>query len=183
MKNKLFVTRFETPLGEITACSTDKGICLLEFSDRETLDYELEEIARKQHIEIGFDNNFILTELKKQMIEYFDGSRMEFTLPLHLIGTDFQKKVWNYLISIPYGFTKSYSDQAKELEMIPAIRAIAHANGANKIAIIVPCHRVLGKNGRLTGYRGGVERKRKLILHEQRHSKNSLTQTLFSELN
>jgi AraC family transcriptional regulator of adaptative response/methylated-DNA-[protein]-cysteine methyltransferase len=183
MKKKLFITRFRTPLGEITACSTVKGICLLEFSDRHTLDNEIAEIAKKQQIEICFDDDFFLNELKKQMIEYFDGSRMEFRLPLHLIGTEFQEMVWNYLISIPYGHTKSYSDQAKELGMISALRAIAHANAVNRIAILIPCHRVLGKNGRLTGYRGGVERKRKLILHEQKHSESSLTQSLFSELN
>jgi O-6-methylguanine DNA methyltransferase len=104
------------------------------------------------------------------MNEYFIGTRKEFDLPLHLLGTSFQKSVWLGLLQIPYGETRSYKKQSIFLGNEKAIRAVAGANGENGIAIIIPCHRVIGENGSLTGYGGGLQRKKWLLDHERKHS-------------
>lgn len=103
-----------------------------------------------------------------QLEEYFEGKRVEFDLPLDLQGTDFQKRVWNELLTIPYGKTVSYKELSIRLGDVRAIRAVAAANGANPVSIIVPCHRVIGSDGSLTGYAGGLWRKRWLLDFEQR---------------
>ena len=132
---------------------------------------------KKYHLEISLRNlesaKYILEILKKynidfkilekELSEYFDGKRKEFTVSLAPVGTDFQKNVWEVLRKIPYGTTKSYMEQAKILGNPKAVRAVANANGLNKISIIIPCHRVIGTNGKLTGYGGGIWRKQKLL--------------------
>ena len=114
-------------------------------------------------------------ELNKQIEEYFDGKRKEFSIPLAIVGTTFQKQAWLALQAIPYGETRSYKEQAEFIGNPKAIRAVARANGDNRIAIIIPCHRVIGANGELVGYGGGLWRKRYLIELEQKHGnwKNS----------
>ena len=119
-----------------------------------------------------------MTKAKQQLKEYFEGTRQEFSLPLDFQGTDFQQNVWQSLLSIPYGTKRTYMQQAQSLGDEKAIRAVANANGKNKIAIVVPCHRVIGSNGKLTGYAGGLERKKWLLQWELKHSKPS--GTLFS---
>lgn len=104
---------------------------------------------------------------KKQLMEYFKGERVKFNLPLNPQGTDFQKKAWNALLHIPYGKTWSYQQQAKEIKCPKAVRAIGSANGKNPISIIIPCHRVIGKNGTLTGYNGGLHIKQALLKLEK----------------
>lgn len=112
----------------------------------------------------------ILTETKKQLDSYFAGTRREFDLPLDLIGTPFQKAAWQALQKIPYGETRSYAEQATLCGKPKAVRAIGTANGRNPVSIIVPCHRVIGKNGSLTGYGGGIDRKRFLLELENAHA-------------
>jgi len=161
------------------ACATERGISKLEFTDTKHIQDDLNTLSKCYQTKIIHQLNDDLIALQQQLKEYFDGSRKEFTIPLDVTGTEFQIKAWQYLQTITFGHTITYSDQARDLNKELAIRALAHANGCNKIAILIPCHRVLGKNGKLTGYRWGLNRKRKLILHEQQFSE--LKSTLFSE--
>ena len=155
--------RIETPLGTMIACANDKGICMLEFSDRKALPTELKEISKYFDANIIQGNNPLFDQLEKELKEYFDGSRQVFEISLSPVGTDFQKKVWEILRTIPYGSTRSYQDQANILGNPKAVRAVANANGLNKISILIPCHRVIGSDGKLTGYGGGIWRKQKLL--------------------
>lgn len=155
--------RIETDLGTMVACATAKGICLLEFSDRKGLETELKQLAKSFNANIIQGHNSHFEKLKEELDAYFKGNLKVFTVPLDISGTDFQKQVWKALTDIPYGSTSSYLKQAKTLGRPSAIRAVANANGMNKIAIIIPCHRVIGSNGSLTGYAGGLWRKRKLL--------------------
>ncbi|WP_394340148.1 methylated-DNA--[protein]-cysteine S-methyltransferase [Lutibacter citreus] len=116
-----------------------------------------------------------LKDCVQQLDEYFKGSRESFNLKLNPVGTDFQKKVWNELLNVPFGKTRSYLDQSKKLGDVKAIRAVASANGKNPIWIIIPCHRIIGSDGSLTGYAGGIWRKKWLLEHES----PSLQQSLF----
>ncbi len=167
-RRKLIVTlnRILTPLGPMFACATEKGICMLEFTDRRMLETQLKRIRSRFKAEIvtGVSPWFAL--LDEQLREYFDGKRTEFDLPLDLPGTDFQRQVWAALQTIPCGKTRSYQEQARVIGRPTAVRAVAHANGDNPIAIIVPCHRVIGADGSLTGYGGGIWRKQWLLEHE-----------------
>ncbi|AZA93446.1 Regulatory protein of adaptative response [Chryseobacterium nakagawai] len=155
--------RIETMLGTMVACADEQGICLLEFSDRKALPTELKNISKhfKANIVQGENPHFIT--LEKELSEYFGGKRTEFTVPLSPVGTAFQKQVWEILQQIPYGVTRSYQEQADILGNPKAVRAVANANGLNKISILIPCHRVIGSNGQLTGYGGGIWRKQKLL--------------------
>lgn len=162
--------RIETPLGTMIACADEDGICLLEFSDRKALPTELRDIARHFNATILQGNNPHFVMLEKELSEYFDGKRKDFTVPLSPVGTSFQREVWQVLRNIPYGKTRSYLEQATALGKAAAVRAVANANGMNKISIIIPCHRVIGSNGQLTGYGGGVWRKKMLLDMEQKFS-------------
>ena len=153
----------ETPLGTIIACADEYGISLLKFSDQKTLSEELKSISKKFNNDILQGDNPYFKRLEKELSEYFEGQRKVFTVPLSLVGTDFQKRVWKVLRKIPYGTTISYQQQAEILGNPKAVRAVANANGLNKISILIPCHRVIGSNGKLTGYSGGVWRKQKLL--------------------
>ena len=155
--------RIETPLGTMIACADENGICMLEFSDRKALPTELKEIAKHFNANIIQGENPHFNILEQELSEYFDGKRLDFTVPLSPVGTDFQKKVWEILRGIPHGTTRSYQEQANILGNPKAVRAVANANGLNKISIIIPCHRVIGTNGTLTGYGGGIWRKQKLL--------------------
>lgn len=155
--------RIETMLGTMVACADEHGICLLEFSDRKALPTELKTISKHFNANIvqGESPHFII--LEKELSEYFNGKRTEFTVPLSPVGTDFQQQVWTVLQQIPYGGTRSYQEQADILGNPKSVRAVANANGLNKISILIPCHRVIGSNGQLTGYGGGIWRKQKLL--------------------
>lgn len=155
--------RIETPLGTMIACANENGICMLEFSDRKALSTELKEISKHFNANIIQGENPHFTTLERELAEYFEGKRKDFTVPLSPVGTEFQKNVWEVLRKIPYGTTRSYLEQAQILGNPQAVRAVANANGLNKISIIIPCHRVIGKNGKLTGYGGGIWRKQKLL--------------------
>lgn len=156
-------TYIETPLGEMIACATDKGICLLEFNDRKKLDGQFKKLAKDLNANIVEQENKHFALLKKELEAYFNHDLKIFTVPLDLVGTEFQKKVWQALLTIPYGKTVSYLQQSESMGNPLSIRAVANANGMNKIAIIIPCHRVIGSNGKLTGYAGGLERKQFLL--------------------
>ena len=163
MEKIVDLKRIETPLGTMIACANENGICMLEFSDRKALPTELKEISKHFDANIVQGENPHFKTLEKELEEYFEGKLKDFTVPLAPVGTDFQKKVWKILRTIPYGTTRTYQQQADILGNPEAVRAVANANGLNKISIIIPCHRVIGSNGTLTGYGGGIWRKQKLL--------------------
>jgi AraC family transcriptional regulator of adaptative response/methylated-DNA-[protein]-cysteine methyltransferase len=162
-KNIITVTRILTPLGPMLAGATEKGICLLEFVDRRMLETQIKRLKKIFDAEFIPGENEHIDELNKQLKEYFEGKRKDFDLQLVIDGTDFQQKVWKELQKIPFGKTRSYQQQAIALGNPKAIRAVAKANGDNRIAVIIPCHRVIGKNGELVGYGGGMWRKQFLL--------------------
>ena len=162
-KNIISVTRILSPLGPLLAGATEKGICLLEFVDRRMLETQIKRLKKIFNAEFIPDESKYFDELNKQIKEYFDGTRKEFDIPLVIDGTVFQQKVWNELLRIPFGKTRSYQEQAIAIGNVKAIRAVAKANGDNRISIIIPCHRVIGKNGELVGYGGGMWRKQFLL--------------------
>ena len=172
-------TKIETPLGEMIAGATDEGVCLLEFHDRKMLPTEYKDLVRHLKTTIEDGENKHLEALKKQLKEYFDGIRKEFTIPLVIPGTEFQQAVWEELQNIQFGSTRSYQEQAIALNRPDSVRAVANANGMNRISIIIPCHRVIGSDGRLTGYVGGMKRKKWLLDHERRYSGKDVELSLF----
>lgn len=169
-KHLINITRIETPLGTMYACAVDQGICLLEFTDRKMLETELKDLTKRLNANIIQGANRHFDVLRQQLMEYFDGRRKEFTVSLYSPGSDFQLSVWNSLQIIPYGSTVSYKQQATSMNKPEAIRAVAHANGMNRISILIPCHRVIGEDGNLTGYGGGLWRKKWLLDMEKSHS-------------
>jgi methylated-DNA-[protein]-cysteine S-methyltransferase len=157
MQNELYYTYYESPVGLLKIAATQHYITELSFVDA---------TAQLQHGEPGVSD--VMHTCTEQLIEFFQGRRKIFDVPVHQDGTDFQKKVWNELLEIPFGKTISYLDLAKRLGDAKVIRAAASTNGRNKIAIIVPCHRVIGTDKSLTGYAGGLWRKKWLLQHEFR---------------
>jgi AraC family transcriptional regulator of adaptative response/methylated-DNA-[protein]-cysteine methyltransferase len=170
--NILLTHRFDTPLGEMLACASPSGLCLLEFADTPAdaprLQKELNALQRLLAATIAPGANTHIQETQQQLQDYFRGVRRDFSVVLHMSGTAFQQRVWNGLLRIPYGQTVSYQEEAQAINQPSAVRAVANANGANRMSIIIPCHRVIGKNGQLVGYGGGVARKQWLLQHEQR---------------
>lgn len=162
-KQELYYHFIETPIGQMVSVFSRKGLCLLEFVDRKMLETELKELMAYYQSGINWKQTDDVSGLQEQIQDYFAQKRQEFTIPLDMIGTPFQQSVWQGLLQIGYGETYSYSKQAEYLSNPSAIRAIASANGKNKIAILVPCHRVIKKDGTLGGYGGGLNRKRYLL--------------------
>ncbi len=162
-KKIINITRLETPLGPMFACATEEGICLLEFTDRRILELELKTLTTLLNASVVHGENKHFENLRQQVGEYFKGERKDFSVSLYTPGSEFQKGVWKELQTIPYGTTRSYKQQAAALKNPGAVRAVAHANGMNRISIIIPCHRVIGDNGHLTGYGGGIWRKKWLL--------------------
>jgi AraC family transcriptional regulator, regulatory protein of adaptative response / methylated-DNA-[protein]-cysteine methyltransferase len=155
--------RLETPLGTMFACAVSEGVCLLEFTDRKMLETEFLMLAKTLNAVIIQGENEHFNLLEQQLEEYFSGKRKTFTVPLHTPGSAFQNTVWQELRNIPYGKTRTYSEQATAIAKPAAVRAVANANGMNKISILIPCHRVIGADGNLTGYGGGLWRKQWLL--------------------
>jgi AraC family transcriptional regulator, regulatory protein of adaptative response / methylated-DNA-[protein]-cysteine methyltransferase len=168
-KNLIDLKRIETPLGTMYACAVEEGICLLEFSDRKMLETELKTLSKLYNATIIQGNNKHFDILEKQLSEYFEGKRKQFSVSLSTPGSEFQNIVWKELQNIPFGSTKSYKQQAEAINKSSAIRAVANANGMNRISILIPCHRVIGTDGKLTGYGGGLWRKQHLLELEERH--------------
>jgi AraC family transcriptional regulator of adaptative response/methylated-DNA-[protein]-cysteine methyltransferase len=161
--NRVVITMLETPLGPLLAGATDQGINFLEYTDRRMLEHNLKAMRRRFGCAIVPGQHPLLERLREELREYFQGDRQEFKLPLASRGTPFQDKVWQELRRIPYGQTISYDALARRVGQPTAQRAVARANGMNYVAILIPCHRVIGKDGSLTGYGGGLWRKRLLL--------------------
>ncbi len=157
------VTRIETPLGPMLAGATAEGVCLLEFVDRRMIETQLERLRKLFRAALVPGSSPHFDRLADELQRYFSGTLRRFSAPLDMRGTPFQKKTWSALLTIPYGETRSYAEQARIVGEPSAVRAVARANGDNRIAIVVPCHRVVGSDGSLTGYGGGLWRKRWLL--------------------
>jgi AraC family transcriptional regulator of adaptative response/methylated-DNA-[protein]-cysteine methyltransferase len=162
----LSVSWLDTPLGTLVAVADEQALVLLEFADRPILERQIGQLRRHTAAAIVPGCNDPIRSLQSELEGYFAGDLHTFETPLRLLGTPFQRRVWETLLCVGYGETRSYSDLAMEIGRPSAVRAAAAANGANPIAIVVPCHRVLGKRGGLTGYGGGLARKRWLLQHE-----------------
>lgn len=156
-------TRITTPLGPMIAATTDQGICLLEFADRKGLEGQLKRLSSRLGTVVTPGSHPLLSRLTSELEQYFEGARTSFEVPLQLAGTPFQEQVWQGLREIPYGATESYAQLAHRIGRPSARRAVGRANGDNRLAILLPCHRVVGADGRLTGYGGGLWRKRYLL--------------------
>jgi AraC family transcriptional regulator, regulatory protein of adaptative response / methylated-DNA-[protein]-cysteine methyltransferase len=158
------VTRsIDSPLGALIAGASPDGICLLEFPEPDRLEPQLATIRRRLGCVIEQGDGPHLDELQRELTAYFAGTLATFTVPLVMRGTPFQERVWSELRRIPYGETRSYEDLARAIGAPGAPRAVGHANGMNPVAIVVPCHRVINKNGGLGGYGGQLWRKQSLL--------------------
>lgn len=158
----------ETPLGPMIAGANDQGVCVLEFTDRRMLEHQLATLRKRFQASFLPGEHAHLTRLREELHEYFVGTRRAFTVPLIAPGTPFEERVWRALLAIPYGETRSYADIARDVGSPDAVRAVGRANGMNRIAIVIPCHRVVNKSGELGGYGGGLWRKRRLLHLESR---------------
>jgi AraC family transcriptional regulator of adaptative response/methylated-DNA-[protein]-cysteine methyltransferase len=163
------MTRYLSPLGPMLVGATDEAVCLLEFVDRRMLQTQLRRLAVRLDCSFAPGTNPVIDLAVDELEAYFAGDVRRFTMPVSKPGTDFQAAVWDRLLEIPYGATVSYGDVARDLGRASAVRAVARAVGDNRIAIVIPCHRVVGADGRLTGYGGGLWRKQKLLDHERLH--------------
>ncbi len=168
-QNVLVYQWFDAPLGPMVAIASEEGLCLLEFGDRRMLESEFGDLQRRLSAVILPGSNRFTEAAVRQITEYFEGTRKAFDVPLHTPGTAFQQRVWAALREIPYGEIRSYGEIAAHIGEPKAMRAVGTANGLNRIAIMIPCHRVIGADGALTGYGGGLWRKDWLLKHEQTH--------------
>ncbi len=163
-----WLSRMDTPLGSMVAGVHSGRLCLLEFADRKALESEIKDLEKRFTAAARPGRDPVHDRLERQLADYFKGASTGFDLELEFPGSDFQQTVWKALLAIPYGRTRSYGEQAASIGRPTAVRAVARANGQNRLAIVVPCHRVIGSDGSLTGYAGGLDRKRFLLELESR---------------
>ena len=174
MSGIIHTAYFKNDYGELIIGSYEQQLCLCDWRYRKmrsSIDKRIQKGLQAEYVEEESD---IIDETRKQLSAYFAGELTRFDLPLLMVGSDFQKQVWELLLQIPFGKTESYAGLSKKLGDIKAIRAVASANGANAIAIIVPCHRIIGSDGNLTGYAGGLTTKRKLLRLEKAFAQGEL---------
>lgn len=167
MRPVLKTTTINTPLGPMVAIVDEERLYFLEFHDQSSLERQIERLKNKINVDVVSGTTAITKALEKELNQYFEGTLQRFTVPLYLLGSPFQKQVWKELQKIPFGQTRSYADIAKAISKPTAFRAVANANGANQMAIVIPCHRVINTSGGLGGYAGGVSRKEWLLSHER----------------
>lgn len=159
----------DTPLGPMLAIGDEEKLYLLEFVERRGLEKEIERLRRKFKAALIPSSTNSIDSIAKELDRYFLGELKEFKTPTYLVGSEFQKKAWQELVKIPYGETRSYLNQAEAIGNPKGFRAVANANGANQLAIIVPCHRIINSDGKLGGYGGGIPKKQWLIDHEKKY--------------
>jgi len=167
MANTIYIQYYKSPVGELVLGEIEGKLCMADWKYRKmrsTVDLRLKKCLNADFQEL---NTEILEETKNQLAQYFLGKRQNFEIPLILAGSDFQQQVWKALMGIEFGSMVSYQQLANSLQKEKAVRAVASAIGANALSIIVPCHRVVGSNGQLTGYAGGLGTKKKLLEIEQ----------------
>ncbi len=168
--NTIYIQYHKTKIGEIILGSFNGKLCLLDFRYRKMrlrIDNRLKKGLAANYEE---KNDKVLVETRKQLDEYLCGSRIKFSIPLLVVGSEFQKSVWQALMNVPYGTTSSYLDIAKAINNKQAVRAVANANGANCIGVIIPCHRIIGSSGELVGYAGGLPVKKRLLNLESNYN-------------
>lgn len=161
------IQTYSSPVGDILLGSYDGKLCLVDWKYRKmrtSIDKRLQKGLKAEYVE---ESSEVIVETMKQLDAYFANERKLFDIPLLMVGTDFQKSVWQGLMKIPYGTTASYLELSKKIGNEKAVRAVASANGANAISILIPCHRIIGSDGSLTGYAGGLPTKKKLLELEQ----------------
>lgn len=162
-KRIIVTKRYESPCGAIILGALDDKLCMCDWQNGTNHDSVTKRLKRILKAEFAEGTSEVIDKAERQLNEYFAGKRKIFDVPLLFAGTDFQKTVWRELLQIPYGTTVSYGEMARRIGMTKAVRAVANANGANAISIFAPCHRVIGSDGTLTGYGGGLETKRMLL--------------------
>ena len=165
------IAAIKTPLGDMLAGATGDAICLLEFDESGRLERQFKAVSGLFHMPILPGGHALFAVLRDQLAQYFDGKRTAFDIPLSYPGSGFQRKVWQALRDIPYGQTRSYGEVARAIGKPGAARAVGGANGANRIAIIIPCHRVIAAGGGTGGYAGGLWRKQRLLELERRQKR------------
>ncbi len=163
----IHIQMYQSPVGKIVLGSYDSKICLANWSDKKKSDCTNHRLKKSLDAVFVEETSEIIDETMKQLDEYFKGERQHFDIPLLMVGTAFQKSVWNALLQIPFGETASYAAQAKQIGNEKAVRAVANANAANAISILIPCHRIIGSDGTLTGYAGGLDAKKVLLALEK----------------
>lgn len=162
-KNKIIVCQYDSPCGALMLGSYGDSLCLCDWQVERHRNHVDNRLKRMLDAEFEEGKSPVIEKAISQLDEYFAGKRCEFDVPLLFVGTDFQKRVWNELLNIPFGRTLSYGEMARRIGMPKAVRAVANANGANSISIFAPCHRVIGSDRSLTGYGGGLSAKEYLL--------------------
>ena len=170
---ELFWSEFESSWGSMLLVSSHRGIIKVTLPDSNSHQEVLESLIKKKEHIVTHKENIILYQCKKQLEDYFEGICFRFNLPLSMLGTDFQVSVWKHLQLIPFGETWSYKTVAKSIGNEKASRAVGNANNKNPLPLLVPCHRVIGENGKLTGFAGGLTLKQKLLDFEKNLSQSS----------
>lgn len=161
--NKINIQYYKTSYAEFILGSYEGKLCMLDYryrKMRESIDNRLKKALTAEYVQ---EDSNVLVQTRKELDEYLKSERKEFDVPLLMLGSEFQQSVWRALLKIPYGKTVSYLELSKNIGNEKAVRAVANANGANAISIIVPCHRIIGSDGSLTGYAGGLSLKKKLL--------------------
>ncbi|MCK5148329.1 methylated-DNA--[protein]-cysteine S-methyltransferase [bacterium] len=176
--NQINVQYYKTKIGELILGSFEGKLCLLDFRYRRMRKIVDNRIKTGLNAEFVEQDDEILKHTREQIDEYLNGDRMEFDIPLLMVGTAFQKSVWNALMKVTYGSTSTYLQLAENIDNEKAVRAVVSANGANSIGLIIPCHRIIGSNGELVGYGGGLAVKKRLLKLEQNN--NVLSAIFFS---
>lgn len=180
--NRISIQYYKSPFGELILGAFDDKLCLCDWRYRKLRSKVDKRIQSGLNAESFIEKSSVIDQTINQLKEFFQGKRTTFDVPVRLVGSDFQIAVWNQLSQIPYGSTTSYLELAKKLGNEHAIRAVAAANGANAISIIIPCHRVIGADGSLTGYAGGLKAKEQLLKIEgysPNHGQLGLFESLF----
>lgn len=172
--NSIYIQYYDSPCGEIVLASMGDELCLCDWNEMPCAERNKHRLVKYMNAVFRVETSDVLEQTKKQLDEYFAGTRKAFDIPLHPVGTEFQQQVWNALLEIPYGETRSYKDIALSIANLKGIRAVAQAIGANGISILIPCHRVIGSNHSLTGFAGGIEAKR-ILLEIEREMSNIKT--------
>ena len=165
--NQINIQYHKTKIGDLILGSFDNKLCLLDFRYRKMRKRVDNRIKNGLNVDFIEKDDPILEQTRKELDEYLNGERKEFDIPLLRVGSDFQKSVWDALMKVPYGTTSTYLALAKEINNEKAVRAVANANGANAIGVIIPCHRIIGSDGKLVGYGGGVPVKKRLLKLEK----------------
>ena len=179
--NQINIQYYKTKYGELIIGSFQEKLCLLDFRYRRMRNTVDARIKKGLHAEFVEQDDKILQKTRNQLDEYFNGERREFDIALLMVGTEFQKSVWKELMNVPYGKTSTYLALAKKIGNEKALRAVANANGANSIGFIIPCHRIIGSNGELIGYGGGLPVKKRLLKLENNNFDNNQIQMFLSD--